>query len=84
MVLEFAFGTIRIRRLEARVSVHNGRGNGALRKLGATSEGLLRRSFVLRGHYQDQVLWSILDSDCLTANRPPGTSHLATSKLSAE
>jgi len=66
LVLEFAFGTVRVRRLEARVSVHNGRGNGALRKLGATAEGLLRRSFVLHGHQHDQVLWSILESDWRT------------------
>ena len=38
----------------------NGRGNGALRKLGAVQEGVLRRSFLRHGHYHDQVLWSIL------------------------
>jgi RimJ/RimL family protein N-acetyltransferase len=67
LVLGFAFGTVRVRRLEARVSVHNGRGNGALRKLGATAEGLLRGSFVLHGQEQDQVLWSILESDWRTS-----------------
>jgi RimJ/RimL family protein N-acetyltransferase len=74
-VLEFAFGTVRVRRLEARVSVHNGRGHGALRKLGATAEGLLRRSFVVHGHQQDQVLWSILESDWRT-HAASGTDEL--------
>lgn len=63
LVLDFAFGTIGVRRLEARAAVHNGRGNGALRKLGATPEGVLRRSLLSQGEYHDQVLWSILDTD---------------------
>jgi ribosomal-protein-serine acetyltransferase len=40
--------------------VANGRGNGALRKIGAVQEGVLRRSFLRDGQYHDQVLWSIL------------------------
>ncbi|MDE3153994.1 MAG: GNAT family N-acetyltransferase, partial [Acidobacteriota bacterium] len=47
-------------RLEARAAVRNGRGNGALRKLGAVQEGVLRRSFLRHGEYLDQVLWTIL------------------------
>jgi len=43
--------------------VKNGRGNGALRKVGAVQEGLLRRSFLRDGQYLDQVLWTILESD---------------------
>ena len=41
----------------------NNRGNGALRKIGAVQEGLLRRSFLRNGEYHDQVLWSILAED---------------------
>jgi RimJ/RimL family protein N-acetyltransferase len=52
-----------VHRLEARAAVQNGRGNGALRKLGALQEGILRRSFLRNGQYLDQVLWTILDSD---------------------
>jgi RimJ/RimL family protein N-acetyltransferase len=63
LVLDFAFHTIGVHRLEARASVDNGRGNGALMKLRATQEGVLRRSFLWHGEYHDQVLWSILDSD---------------------
>ena len=50
-------------RLEARAAVANGRGNGALRKIGAVQEGVLRRSFLRNGQYHDQVLWSILAED---------------------
>jgi RimJ/RimL family protein N-acetyltransferase len=63
LVVKFAFETIGVHRLEARASVKNGRGNGALRKIGAVQEGVLRRSFLRNGEYHDQVLWSILDED---------------------
>ena len=63
LVLDFAFTTAAIRRLESRACAENRRGNGALRKLGATPEGVLRRSCLWEGRHHDQVLWSILDSD---------------------
>ena len=59
----FAFGTIGAHRLEARVLLQNGRANGALRKLGAVQEGVLRRSVRRAGEYFDQVLWSLLKED---------------------
>jgi ribosomal-protein-alanine N-acetyltransferase len=62
-VLEFAFETIGVQRLEARAAVMNGRGNGALRKLGAVQEAVLRRSFKRGGNSFDQALWSILAED---------------------
>ncbi len=63
MVVDFAIETLGVLRLEARAAVANGRGNGALRKLGAVQEGLLRRSFLKNGQFLDQVLWSILAED---------------------
>ena len=63
LVLDFAFGVAGVHRLEARAAVANGRGNGALRKIGAVQEGLLRRAFCREGVYYDQVLWAILAED---------------------
>jgi RimJ/RimL family protein N-acetyltransferase len=63
LVLDFAFDVLRAHRLEARAAVANGRGNGALRKIGAVQEGVLRRSFLRNGQYHDQVLWGILRED---------------------
>ena len=63
LVGSFAFGTIGAHRLEARVLLQNGRANGALRKLGAVQEGILRRSVRRAGEYFDQVLWSLLKED---------------------
>jgi RimJ/RimL family protein N-acetyltransferase len=56
----FAFDSVGTRRLETRVLLQNGRGNTALRKLGAVQEGILRRSI---REYVDQVLWSLLKED---------------------
>ena len=63
LVGSFAFGIIGTHRLEARVLLENGRANGALRKLGAVQEGVLRRSVRRSGEYFDQVLWSLLKED---------------------
>ena len=62
-ILDFAFSTLGVRRLEARAAVHNGRGNRALQKLGAVREGTLRGSLLIQGQPVDQTLWSILDED---------------------
>jgi RimJ/RimL family protein N-acetyltransferase len=58
-VVDFAFGQMGLRRLEARSAVQNGRGNGALNKLGAVLETVLRGSFERNGEKLDQALWSI-------------------------
>lgn len=63
LVVNFAVDVVGAQRLEARAAVANGRGNGALRKIGAVQEGVLRRSFLRNGQYHDQVLWSILAED---------------------
>ena len=63
LVLNFAVDVVGVQRLEARAAVANGRGNGALRKIGAVQEGILRRSFLRNGRYHDQVLWSVLAED---------------------
>jgi len=63
LVLEFAFETLGVRRLEARVAVLNGRGNGAMLKTGAVQEAILRQSFRRYGQYLDQVLYTIIKDD---------------------
>ena len=63
LMLGFAFKTIGVHRLEARAALQNARGNGALRKVGAIVEGVLRRSFLRRGEYLDQALWTILSDE---------------------
>jgi [ribosomal protein S5]-alanine N-acetyltransferase len=63
LAVEFAFETVGINRLEARAAVANGRGTGALSKIGAVREATLRRSFLRNGRFFDQALWSIVRDD---------------------
>ena len=62
LVGSFSFGSVGAYRLEARTRLHNGRANGALRKLGAVQEGILRGSLGSDGE-NDQLLWSMLRDD---------------------
>jgi ribosomal-protein-alanine N-acetyltransferase len=73
-VMSFAFETLGVYRLEARAVVENGRGNGALQKIGAACEGRLRQSFLRHGRHYDQYLWAILADDRL-AQRPRARSR---------
>ncbi len=63
LVVDFAIETIGVHRLEARAATANGRGNGALAKIGAVREAVLRQSFDRHGQHYDQHLWSILADD---------------------
>jgi RimJ/RimL family protein N-acetyltransferase len=63
LTVDFAFDAVGVHRLEARAATANGRGNGALAKVGAVREAVLRKSFLRRGEYLDQVLWSIVRDD---------------------
>ena len=58
-VLDFAFSEVGVDQLGARAAVLNGRGNGALRKLGAYCEGIVPHGLLRNGRYLDQYYWSI-------------------------
>jgi ribosomal-protein-alanine N-acetyltransferase len=70
LVLEFAFDTIGVHRLEARAAVQNGRGNGALHKIGAVQECILRQSFQHNGEKLNQVLYALLDVEWRLSRTP--------------
>ena len=65
--VDFAFQHTDVNRLEARAVVQNGRGNGALRKMGAVQEGVLRGSLLRDGKHLDQIMWSIVARDWFQA-----------------
>ena len=73
-VVDFAFETMGLARLEARAAVQNGRGNGALAKLGAVREAVLRQSFERHGERLDQTLWAILKDEWRALRTPRCTS----------
>jgi ribosomal-protein-alanine N-acetyltransferase len=58
-VLDFAFEVLGVERLEARCVTENGRGTGALRKLGAVPERTLPAGLVLGPQVYDQILWTL-------------------------
>jgi RimJ/RimL family protein N-acetyltransferase len=76
LVLDFAFTVLGTHRIEARAATVNGRGNEALRKLGAVREGVLRKSFVRGGEYYDQALWTIRADEWLDAKATWGSPIL--------
>lgn len=64
LLIDFAFDTLGVHRLEARAAIDNARGQAAMRKLGAVQEGVLRRSLLTAdGRHHDQALWSLLADD---------------------
>ena len=60
LVAEFAFGTLGAFRLEGRAATANGRGNGALLKIGASSEAVLRGGLQGADLPRDQFIWGLL------------------------
>jgi N-acetyltransferase len=59
LVADFAFDTLGVHRLEARAVTSNARGNGALTKIGATGEAVLRDALKRDNVLLPQYLWSI-------------------------
>ena len=53
----------------ARAAILNGRGKGALQKMGAVQEGVLRQSLYNSGHYLDQALYAIVDEEWRVARQ---------------
>lgn len=62
-IIDFAFHALGVHRIECRSAVTNGRGAGALRKLGAVYEGTLRRCFACPSGLVDHAMWSILSDE---------------------
>ncbi|MEP6914745.1 MAG: GNAT family protein, partial [Acidobacteriota bacterium] len=63
--IDYAFDSMGIHRIEARISVANLRAQAALAKLGAVREGVLRQCFWSEGRLTDYELWSIVSADWL-------------------
>lgn len=76
LVLEFAFSTVGVHRLEARAAAKNGRGNRALQKMGAVAEGVLRQAFLCGGEYVDQVVYGMVESEWRRSRALGRTSRL--------
>jgi RimJ/RimL family protein N-acetyltransferase len=80
LMMEFTFDTVGVHRLEARVAAVNGRGNGALQKIGTVQEAILRKSFQCSGQYIDQLLYAILDQDWRASRHVRPTTDVTVSQ----
>jgi RimJ/RimL family protein N-acetyltransferase len=69
LALAFCFDVLHVHRMEARAALVNGRGIGALMKLGAVRECVLRGSFLCGGQPVDQALYAIVASDWRASRR---------------
>ena len=59
----FAIEGMGLEQLGARAAIENGRGNGALRKVGAVCEGVIANGLVLNGRALDQYYWTVSPND---------------------
>lgn len=59
-MLDFAFETLRLHRVEAVIDDENARSKGLLRSLGFTHEGNLRQRFYFRGRFWDEHYFGLL------------------------
>ena len=62
-LIEFAFGAMELRRLEADTDPRNGASIRALERLGFAREGLLRERWVVAGVVSDSLLFGLLRRD---------------------
>jgi RimJ/RimL family protein N-acetyltransferase len=64
LMLTFAFETLHVNRIELMTDSRNTRSQAAIKKLGATQEGVLRKHLVLHdGHVRDSVVFSIIKDE---------------------
>ena len=72
-LVEFAFETLALHRLEADVDPRNGRSMRALERVGFEREGYQRERYFLLGEVQDAVLYGLLRRDWVgrRASGPP-------------
>ena len=62
-MLDHAFGSLDLRRLEADVDPRNHRCIQLLDRLGFQREGLQRQRYLLNGEVQDAVMYGLLSSE---------------------
>lgn len=64
LLLEHAFETLRVQRVELKTDACNARSREAILRLGAAQEGVLRRHMITRsGRVRDTVYFSIIDTE---------------------
>jgi RimJ/RimL family protein N-acetyltransferase len=65
-VIDFAFNTLDLHRIEADVDIENAGSLGLLKKLGFKQEGLFKERWFVYGEWQDSAMLGLLKQDWLT------------------
>ena len=64
LLLTYAFNELQMNRVEFYIDSRNERSRSAVKKLGATEEGILRQHIILEdGYIRDTVVYSILKNE---------------------
>jgi RimJ/RimL family protein N-acetyltransferase len=64
LLMRHAFEALKFHRVEYKTDARNARSRAAIRKLGATQEGIFRKHMIMAdGHVRDSVYFSIVDTD---------------------
>lgn len=71
-VIEFAFNTLELHRIEADVDTKNAGSLGVLEKLGFKREGLFRERWFVYDEWQDSVMLGLLKQDWLAGDNLTG------------
>src|SRR5262245_15022485 len=76
VLVEFAFTTMRVDRLEARIALRNRRAHAAVQKLGARSESTLATSSGTGSPRDPELVWSLREDEWRNRPRAPHVSAL--------
>ena len=69
-LIDHAFGELGLHRLEIKAATDNAKSQAVARRLGFVREGLERQSTWLYDHYQDMVIFSLLQPEWESRARP--------------
>jgi ribosomal-protein-alanine N-acetyltransferase len=74
LLVEFAFTTMHVDRLEARIALRNRRAHAAVRRLGARPESTLETSSTTGIPRDPELVWALREDDWRSQARDPGVS----------
>ncbi|WP_374988196.1 GNAT family protein [Priestia megaterium] len=64
LLLKYCFEELKLHRVQFKTDVRNNRSRKAIKRLGATQEGVIRKHMVLSdGYVRDSVIFSIIDNE---------------------
>jgi ribosomal-protein-alanine N-acetyltransferase len=75
LALEYAFGTLKLHRVEVNIQPSNARSLALVERVGFVREGYSRRYVKIRGRWRDHVRYALLVEDWRAAKRRAGRAE---------